>query len=241
MGFRTNSQKAKCGTSKKTNRKSTGFFLVGSFLLLSMVFLTFQLGAQHITEDEQLLERLKEASAKELVAAMRSWDAYDSQKFNMMISVIRMLGEKGKGSEAARNLLLSSLEQGRSRVVRMNNRRIEYWKIRAEAAIALGELGDKEATKHLVDAAHRDDDMMVRLMAIRALGTLKDKEAVPRLLDMLESTTIDRIANEIVVALGEIGDKRAFPLLLSVTQRNFSQTVRKNALKSIKKLQLGSK
>jgi len=200
------------------------------FALIISIFTATFIFSQHITVDDSILSR----PAKAIIAALRTQSRYDSRTFGLRVKMIRALGKKG--NKIAKNQLLITLGEGRTRISRVNRMKLDFWKIRAESALALGKIGDKSATKAIVNTAIKDEDIQVRMCAIKALGMLKDKTAVPRMLDLLEKTAVDRVANELVKALGEIGDKRAFPLLLAVTQRNFSQYVRKNALLAIRKI-----
>ena len=206
-------------------------------LIAGLFVFAASLPAQHITPEEAMRRDLAEYSVEELVEAIRSFPPHDSQFLELSVMVIQQIGEKGQGSEVARQQLQNTLQQGMDRVARINNREIDYWRVRAESALALGRIGDREATPNLIRAAMNDKDIMVQMCAIRALGMLGDPAAVPRLMDMLENTTIDRVANEIVFALGEIGDRRALPILLATTQRNFSASVHRRAREAMRKLQ----
>ncbi len=158
----------------------------------------------------------------------------NSQLFELRVRVIRELGKKGNNK--AINVLMKTIEEGNARRYVKNNKDYDYWKVRAESALSLGKIGNKNVWKILITAASSDRDLQVRICAIRGLGMLKAKIAVPRMLDYLQTTTRDRVANELVKALGQIGDKTAFSSLLAVTQRDFTADVRKNALIAIKKL-----
>ena len=206
-------------------------------VLLCLVVFSFTAFGQHVTQDEALRRELAERTVEELIETIQAFPDHDSQYFELTVFIIQQIGEKGRGNAAAVAQLQNSLQVGMDRVARINNRELDYWRIRAEAALALGKVGDRTATQALVNAAHRDKDIMVRMCAIRGLAMLRDPAAVPRLLDMLENTTIDRVAYEIVYALGEIGDRRALPMLLAATQRNFSQAVHRRAREAMRKLQ----
>jgi len=206
------------------------------FALLTIIMLISIPGfSQHVTIDDAILSRPAEAIAKSLRSP--EFDLYNSKTFELKIKMIRALGKKENGnSKIIYNQLMLNMQEGGNRIARRGNSAIEFWKIRAESALSLGKLGNKKARKSLLKLAMKDDDMQVRMCAIRALGMLKAEKSVPRLLDLLSVTTTDRVANELVITLGNIGDKRAFPVLLAITQRNFTQYVRKNALLAIKKL-----
>ncbi|HPV03827.1 MAG TPA: HEAT repeat domain-containing protein [Myxococcota bacterium] len=60
-----------------------------------------------------------------------------------------------------------------------------YEAARANAAWALGSIGDHDAVEHLRKAT-RDDDTFVRLRSVSALLKIKSKTAIPELIDRLE-------------------------------------------------------
>ncbi len=191
------------------------------------------LHAQHVTVDDTIISQ----GPKAIIRFLKEFEAYEPDKLELRVKLIKLLGKAAnKGDEEIRAQLLNSLREGYTSVATRNNITLDYWKVRAESALALGRIGDPSVTPAVVDLAFNDEDLQVRMCAIRSLAMLKDVRAVPRMIDMLETTNNDRFANELVVALGEIGDKRAFPVLLAVTQRNFNEEVQKNALLAIKKL-----
>ena len=204
---------------------------MGCMLLVLMVLP--DLRAQHVTLDDTIISQ----GPKAIIRFLKEFEAYESDKLELRVRLIKLLGKAAnKGDEEIRSQLLNTLREGYTSIATRNNITLDYWKVRAESALALGRIGDTAVTPAVVDLAFNDEDLQVRMCAVRALAMLKDPRAVPRLIDMLETTNIDRFAYELVVALGEIGDKRAFPVLLAVTQRNFNEDVQKNALLAIKKL-----
>jgi len=191
------------------------------------------LHAQHVTVDDTIISQGPGA----IIKFLKEFEAYEPDKLELRVKLIKILGKNGnKGNEEIRGQLLNTLREGYTTVSTRNNIALDFWKVRAESALALGRIGDTTVTPAVVDLAYNDDDLQVRMCAVRALGMLRDERAVPRMIAMLETTNIDRFANELVLALGDIADKRAFPVLLAVTQRNFNEDVQKNALLAIKKL-----
>jgi len=93
---------------------------------------------------------------------------------------------------------------------------------RAQAAVALGEIGDRSATKPLVDAVDRQSNDRDVLDANRhiadALGALRAKEAVPALTDLVSSPD-GYVQVAAVDALGRIGDPAAVDTLVAVATR----------------------
>jgi len=88
----------------------------------------------------------------------------------------------------------------------------EYPAVRADAAKALGRVGDTRAVTPLI-AALKDSDCCVRDAAAAALGELKDRRAVVPLIEALGSRqTFD--AETVAWALVAIGDPRAVTPLI---------------------------
>jgi HEAT repeat protein len=93
-------------------------------------------------------------------------------------------------------------------------------KAKAEAAVALGEIGDPTAVKPLVDAAKPDardrDTMDANRHFADALGALRAKEAVPVLEKLLEQSPDGFTQVAAIDALGRIGDPAAVDALVKV-------------------------
>jgi len=205
---------------------------------LAVVFSILPAGAlcaQHVT----LEDSIKSGGLNSILRSLSNpkLSASDPRYFDLRVFLVRELGTTAnRGNVRVHHQLTACLGEGTQRIVRFKGMSLEYWKVRAEAAMSLGRIGDRKATPHLIRAAMDDSDLHVRVSAVRALGLIKDRKAVPRLLDLLSRTNSDIMAMSLVVALDNIGDKRAFPLLLAVSQRNFSQEVRNRALQALKKL-----
>jgi HEAT repeat protein len=97
----------------------------------------------------------------------------------------------------------------------LSNLRTDDPRIRREAADSLGDIGNKEATDHLLPLL-KDKDEYVRQAAARALGKLEDKKAVEPLIHSLKDSEMSvRVFS--AWALGEIQDTRAIePLCASL-------------------------
>ncbi len=89
-------------------------------------------------------------------------------------------------------------------------------KVRRGTADKLGDIGNREAVKHIIPLL-KDEDEYVRQAAARALGKLKDKKAVEPLIGSLKDRD-EYVRAFSVWALGEIGDKRAIELLVHSLQ-----------------------
>jgi HEAT repeat protein len=100
------------------------------------------------------------------------------------------------------------------------------WKVRQDAAIALGKLRDDRAIESLVQvlqnasADDEDEDAIeARISAVEALGEIGDPSAVTSLLEALEPAIINENISRsihwfIIDALGQIRDVRAINLLI---------------------------
>jgi HEAT repeat protein len=102
--------------------------------------------------------------------------------------------------------------------------------IRAEAASALGKVGDSSAVEALL-AALNDAQATVRREAAVSLGKLGDRRAVDALIPLLEKEE-DFYRRFVIDALGELGDPRAIPAIAPfLKNRNHELRVdAKNAL-----------
>lgn len=93
-------------------------------------------------------------------------------------------------------------------------------KAKAEAAVALGEIGDPAAVKPLVDAvrpeAKERDAMDANRHYADALGALRAREAVPVLTKLLDGSADGYTQVAAVDALGRIGDPAAVDTLVKV-------------------------
>jgi len=88
---------------------------------------------------------------------------------------------------------------------------------RKDAALALGELGDRRAVEALV-AALADPIQEVRTTASEALGKLGDRQVVQPLVTVLSKALVERgwglDGRAAVTALGNLGDRRAVEPLI---------------------------
>ena len=97
--------------------------------------------------------------------------------------------------------------------------------VRAGAAVALGQIGDRRATAPLLAmVCGQEPEVRVRAAAAAALGILKDPEAVQPLLKALETGDWHVVACA-TYALGDIGDPRAVPALIAMVHRDVGYAV----------------
>jgi HEAT repeat protein len=105
--------------------------------------------------------------------------------------------------------------------------------IQANAAEALGEIGDTIAVEPLI-AALKDNYWGVRKYAAKALGKIGDTHAVEPLIVAVMDLNKD-VSKNAIEALGRIGDARAVGSLIS-TFKDLNTAVRKNATEALVKI-----
>ena len=77
----------------------------------------------------------------------------------------------------------------------------ESYIVRAGAAMALGDLGDKRAVEPLLAALNKSDSDSVRTGAVVALGALGDRRAIEPLEAMLKAEKNENVRQQIEQAL----------------------------------------
>ena len=151
----------------------------------------------------QAFDRLVQAGGTDIALVTRTASQEDADTRARWVS-IRVLG-KVRG-DRARTLLVGLLDDPQPA-------------IRAAAAQALGDLGDR-STAGKVSAKLQDPAIIVRAAAAEALGKLGDSGAVPALSQAL--TARDNfyrgsslwVRRHYVASLGQIGSREAIPALL---------------------------
>ena len=79
-------------------------------------------------------------------------------------------------------------------------------------AIALGQLGDRQASVTLVDLMQESDSVAVLSALAIGIGRIRDRRSIGPLLELLENRELTKIARGFVAAaLGGIGDKELLP------------------------------
>ena len=112
--------------------------------------------------------------------------------------------------------------------------RNDHHKVRWNALIGLGELGDRSVYPRLEEAARTDVDHSVRLAAISAMGGVKAPESYELLVALLgEQDAGLRISA--AWSLGELGDARAVPALQRAADDQ-QERVRVEAASALRKL-----
>lgn len=107
--------------------------------------------------------------------------------------------------------ILDVMEMARRKDVQGLIRALKYQadiSVRAEAVMALGNTGDRQAAEPLVEVLSYDSDPYVRSLAAKALGQLGDPNAQPVLLRALERDT-PHVGLEAGEALARLGTRQA--------------------------------
>jgi HEAT repeat protein len=88
------------------------------------------------------------------------------------------------------------------------------WRVRRNAILALGQIGDSRGVEPIIRAL-KDGDDTVRSQAARALGQLKDRRAVGPLCERINDPH-PGIRENVISALGSIGGDQATDVLISL-------------------------
>ena len=152
-----------------------------------------------------------------------------------MISISITGEEVQSGLIFAGGLILTLIDIGESAV----NALIEGLEhrnilVRAGAATALGEIGDKRAVMPLIKALEDEDSGARRDVAI-ALGEIGDKRAVMPLIKALGDEDYN-VQGWAAGALGKIGDRRAVKPLVKLLKASEEVAVRNAAEGALEKL-----
>ena len=134
----------------------------------------------------------------------------------------------------------------------------EYWNVKASAATALGNLGDKRAIRPLISALGEDEYAFTRVAAASALSKLGEKKWVnivkgesedyerlgssgdKRALEPLIKALGDRkpdIRIRAALALGNLSDTRAIEILIKAYDNDIDEHVKNAIAKTLKRLQ----
>jgi len=111
-------------------------------------------------------------------------------------------------------------------------------KVRMEAAVVLGRIGDVRAVEPLT-ATLADGEGKVRIAAVRALGSFTDSRAIDALISALEHDD-PRVRREAATLLGRTGDERATRRLLAAAKNEELEIVAGAHLFFIKRGEAGT-
>lgn len=104
--------------------------------------------------------------------------------------------------------------------------------VKQMAILALGHIGNKEATPYLLLALN-DENTLIRIAAYHSLYRLADSRAAFGVIDALNKEKDDHLRQYAVVTLGKLKNKNAVPILLAILdEKETAGTVGKRALKA---------
>src|SRR5262249_48125319 len=83
----------------------------------------------------------------------------------------------------------------------------EYYAVRAGAAMALGDIGEKRAVEPLLAILNKDDTDSVRIGIVVSLGVLGDQRAIEPLEKLLKSEKSEKVKQQIEVTLQQLRKK----------------------------------
>lgn len=129
----------------------------------------------------------------------------------------------------ARTTLLNMGEAAVDALVQMLGRNTPFGS--AEAAIVLGEIGDRRAVEPLV-VALQTGNMLVAQNAAQALGEIGDRRAVEPLIRALQ-TRGGLIMLWAITSLGQLGDRRAVAPLIAVLDAVESDSLRYTVIRAL--------
>lgn len=128
--------------------------------------------------------------------------------------VVSAIGPHGPSNKLAAVLATSGDTTERFEAIVKDLHEASHPSQRVRAAELLGQLGDRRATKPLIEALD-DSDRGVRRAAALALGQLQDHQAVPPLLKVLQTSSDPSVRGAAAFALGLIEDRRAVEPLIN--------------------------
>jgi len=228
-------------------KKKSIFLLV--FIIFFIVFVYAQegeKGSPYSVEEpedltlEELFLGLPEISLDSIEQIVEAGDNHD-----LLLTMIEIL--KNNGSDRAIDLLIDVLDIGVTNVKIENGLIVNnFWDVRVEACIALGELKAEKAVEKLIYTLINDPDPIVKTYAAMSLGKIGDKKAVQPLIRILKfyrteyKSTNAPLIYGLIIALGELGDPAAFAILLEISQGPYPQFIKQTAITAIKKIQSSS-
>lgn len=184
-----------------------------------LVRLTAVEALQNIHEPEAydaLIAAVKDPSAHVRATALSELE--DSKNPGTIPVIINALQDKEVtvACRAARCLGHLKADPAFDPLLTILNNKKEYADLRADAAIALGDIGNQKAIPYLTSCL-KDKDSQIRCGAAVALGRLKATTALPQLISMLKDRKAE-IRIYAAHALGKIGNAQACDALAAAAK-----------------------
>ncbi|MGQ9616121.1 MAG: HEAT repeat domain-containing protein [Spirochaetota bacterium] len=184
---------------------------------------------------EQYLLELKGPKVEDYIKLL-----YEGTHEGKLLAVTKLREMNAEGEEVV-DALIFGLQQGTMIVQRELNKVVnDFRDVRAQSALALGEIGDPRALHHLHIALTYDPDTIVRSSVAIAIGKIGEPSSVPILYRTIETATTagsdDLVVRSCVEALGDIGHRDCFTPLVAVIRSNFRRSIRLAAFDALKKI-----
>jgi HEAT repeat protein len=202
--------------------------LLGIFLVAGCLF-----GQESV---EQYLLNLQDPSEDDYIKLI-----YEGNRENKLWAIAKLRELNAEGDDVI-DALVFGLQQGTIFVERDYNKVInDYWDVRAESAIALGEIGDLSSLDDLHTALRFDPDHLVRSSVAIGLGKMGQPRSIPHLRRSIDVSSPagpdDQVVRSCVIALGEIGHRDAFVPLVEVMRGKWRRSIKLEAREALKKLE----
>lgn len=220
--------------------KRAVFVILAVFL---SAFTAFPQGESPTVEDVYLSTRMEVNIISELALG----DTRE-QKLAALDILEQMMGDGrvSTGDIEVHNVLAGLAAEGTTRMVRENNRLINYFPdVRRRAAKLLGELGGENARDTLIEIANSDDEPMVLAQAVYGLGVIginDNNESLKAIASVIDSDSKrpvpdNNLAVASLLAIERIAEKNGgfpdepdprfvFRSIIAVQQGNYSSNVR---------------
>lgn len=204
-------------------------------LIISIVITITAISGYSQESVEQYLMKLKEPGVEDYIKLM-----YEGSHENKLLAAKKLTELKPDTPEAI-DALIYGLQQGTIFVVRERGKVVnDFWDVRAQSAIALGEIGNPKVLPQLYLALRYDPDNYVRSQVAITIGKIGKPESIYELARTIEISSPagpdDIVIRACVEAIGEIGDKEGFVPLVEVIRGKYSRSVKLAARDALKKI-----
>lgn len=214
--------------------------------LLCMMFLSIPIFAQTTTDNPYQAQQPEQVTLEELFLGLQNIPIeyfeemiLAANNHDALMMIVTILGQNN--DEESIKLLLRLIDPNYVQMV--NGVPInDWWDVKVEAIIALGNMKATEAVPTLIKILQTSNDPIVKAYAAMSLGKIGDKSAVDPILIEL-SIVMSSYKSEnlpllygLVVALGDLGDPKAIPVLLQISQGPYPAFIRQVAVASLKKV-----
>lgn len=221
-------------TKTQTQEKLMGEKIKYIMLILPVLFLAVLPGYSQDSVEQNLMKS-RESGIEYYIKLM-----YEGSHENKLLAAKKLTGLKPETSEAL-DALIYGLQQGTIFVIKEKGKVVnDFWDVRAQSAIALGEIGNPEALPQLYMALRYDPDNYVRSQVAIAIGKIGKPESIHELARTIKTSSPagpdDMVIRACIEAIGKIGDKEGFVPLVEVIRGKYSRSVKLAAREALKKI-----